>query len=119
MDSLVLASFAQPSPAVTATACLKEVYQRWQETLAEAIVIVDDQQAPLGVVQGWRLALSLEREEQLANLVVGSVTASWRLPVVAVPAAWTLLQFQGWLRSQAQMPAYVAVVDAAGSFWDC
>ncbi|WP_298614930.1 HAMP domain-containing sensor histidine kinase [uncultured Thermosynechococcus sp.] len=116
MDSLFLASFAQPSPAVAATACLREVYQRWQETLAEAIVIVDEQQAPLGVVQGWRLALSLEREEQLADLVVGRVTASWRSPVVVVPAAWTLLQFQGWLRSQAQMPAYVAVVDAAGSF---
>lgn len=116
MDSPVLASFAKPSLAVAATVCLREVYQRWQETLAEAIVLVDDQQAPLGVVQGWRLALSLEREEQLADLVVGSVTASWRSPVAVVPAAWTLVQFQEWLRSQAQMPSYIALVDAAGCF---
>ncbi len=116
MDPLFLASFAKPSLTVAATACLGEVYQRWQETLAEAIVILDDQQAPLGVVQGWRLALSLEREEQLADLAVGSVTASWRSPVVAVPAAWTLLQFQAWLRGQPELPTYIAVVDAQGCF---
>lgn len=116
MNSLSLASFTKPAMTVGANLSLREVCQRWQETLPETIVIVDEQQKPLGVVQGWRLALSLEREAQFADLAVGSVTASWRSPVVAVPATWTRLQFQGWLRSQPQMPAYIAVVDAQGCF---
>ncbi|MFN3679208.1 histidine kinase dimerization/phospho-acceptor domain-containing protein [Thermosynechococcus sp.] len=116
MNSLSLASFTKPAMTVGANLSLSEVCQRWQETLPETIVIVDERQKPLGVVQGWRLALSLEREAQFADLAVGSVTASWRSPVVAVPATWTRLQFQGWLRSQPQMPAYIAVVDAQGCF---
>lgn len=116
MNSLSLASFTEPAMTVGAGLSLSEVCQRWQETLPETIVIVDEGQKPLGVVQGWRLALSLEREGTLADLAVGSVTASWRSPVMVVPATWTLLQFQGWLRSQVQMPAYIAVVDAQGCF---
>lgn len=116
MNSLSLASFTEPAMAVGAGLSLKEVYQRWQETLPETIVVVDEGQKPVGVVQGWGLALSLEREGTLADFAVGSVTAPWRSPVVGVPAVWTLLQFQEWLRTQAQMPPYIAVVDAQECF---
>ncbi|URR34342.1 ATP-binding protein [Thermosynechococcus sp. HN-54] len=116
MDALSLAALTEPAITVGASLSLGKVYQRWQDTFAEVIVIVDERQKPLGVVQGWRLALSLTQEGTLAELPVGTVAASWRSPVVVVPAGWTLLQFQVWLRGQPELPTYIALVDAEGGF---
>ncbi len=111
MDHLYLQTFGEPAITVTARLPLAEVYRLWQERLPERMVIVDEDSVPVGVVQGWRLALSWNNEEAVATLAVGRVSASWRSPVTLLPIDWSLRQFQQWAANQPQLPEHMALVD--------
>ncbi|XFA73635.1 hypothetical protein RYO59_001884 [Thermosynechococcaceae cyanobacterium Okahandja] len=116
MDHLYLQTFGEVATTVAATLPLAEVYRLWQETLPEHIVILDDGLRPVGVVQGWRLALSVTQDASISHLTVGSLLASWRSPVAVLPATWSVPQFQQWAAQQSQLPHFIALVDEQQRF---
>ncbi|MCI3280569.1 HAMP domain-containing histidine kinase [Synechococcus sp. PCC 6717] len=116
MDHLYLQTFGEVAVTVAMGLPLAEVHRLWQETLPEIMIIVDNASVPIGVVHGWRLALSLSYDGTVATLPVGRVSGSWRSPLTTLPATWSLRQFQHWVSQQAQIPAYIALVDEQQRF---
>jgi signal transduction histidine kinase/ActR/RegA family two-component response regulator len=128
MYTLSLREFVDPVPVCAEVASPVTVLELLRQTGDDRVVMLDDEQHPIGIVQLHRLMLFLFE----GNLLGGSfrhgaiaTEQSWSVlatetgqtllePLPTLPEYWTLTQFQPYLREIEQH--HWAVIDASGRF---
>ncbi|MDG2989409.1 HAMP domain-containing histidine kinase [Candidatus Synechococcus calcipolaris G9] len=114
MDGIRLGAFLRVAPTCTGSTSLQSLLSAWQLTAATdvVVVIVNGDRHPVGVVQGWHLAVSLSTEPALGDMGVEDMMGPWRSPLICLSMDCTIDQFQEWLLRLGQpMPPHIALVN--------
>lgn len=115
MDEMRLGAFVRVAPTCTVSTSLQALLSAWQLTAATdvVVVIVNGDRYPVGVVQGWHLAVSLSTQPALGEMGVEDMIGPWRSPLTCLSMDCTIDQFQEWLLRLGQpMPPHIALVNS-------
>lgn len=109
-----LGAFLRVAPTCTISTSLQSLLSAWQLTAATDVVVVvlNGDRHPVGVVEGWHLAVSLSTQPALGDVGVEDMVGPWRSPLICLSRDTTIDEFEEWLvRFGQPMPPHLALVN--------